>query len=404
MEQNVLDTIDPQVLGDDLQKARKKRGLTQEAAGKVIDAGRTTIVAIEKGERRIKPGELIKLAQAYGRQVSDFVRPHPVMEAFPRPQFRGPAVQSTTDLEQMASYVADVEQYCQDYLELEELLKMPLVRRYPPERSVDGLRIEQAAEGLAIEERQRLGLGDGPLPILRDILEQDVGLRIFYLPLEPSTFSEMYLYTDQVGGCIVVNSHHPEERRRWSLAHGYCHFLVHRFQSDACFEESYRRHPESERLAEAFARYFLMPTSSLAKRFEDMRRIKEKRTLADLGTLAHYYGVSLEALTRRLEDMNLLPNGTWEGLRARGFKVSELRQWLNLGEIPTQIQLFPMRYHYLAFEALEQKLISEGHFARLLHVDRLEAGQIAQKLQKLQSQARMGHDPVEDETRNTMES
>lgn len=401
MEQNVLDTIDPRVLGDDLQKARKRRGLTQEDAAKVIEAARTTVVAIEKGERRVKPGELIKLAQAYGRQVSDFVRPHPVMEAFPRPQFRGPAAQSETDLEKMADYVAEVEQYCQDYLEIEELLKMPLVRRYPPERSMAGLQAEQAAEGLAIEERQRLGLGDGPLPILRDILEQDVGLRIFYLPLEPSTFSEMYLYTDQVGGCIVVNSHHPEERRRWSLAHGYCHFLAHRFRPDACFEESPRRRPESERLAEAFARYFLMPTSSLTKRFEDMRRIKEKRTLADLGTLAHYYGVSIEALTRRLEDMSLLPNGTWEGLQARGLKVGELRQWLNQGEIPAQAQPFPMRYQYLAFEALAQGLIGEGRFAQLLHVDRLEAGLITQELQ---SQVGAERTPVGDDTRSAVES
>ncbi len=32
MDQSVLDTIDPRVLGDDLQKARKRRGLTQEDA------------------------------------------------------------------------------------------------------------------------------------------------------------------------------------------------------------------------------------------------------------------------------------------------------------------------------------------------------------------------------------
>jgi Zn-dependent peptidase ImmA (M78 family) len=301
----------------------------------------------------------------------------------------------------MDDYVTQVEQHCQNYLELEELLKAPLVRRYPPERSIVGLRTEQAAEGLAIEERQRLGLGDGPLPILRDILEQDVGLRIFYLPLQPSTFSEMYLYTNQVGGCIVVNSLHPEERRRWSLAHGYCHFLVHRFQSDACFEESYRRRPESERLAEAFARYFLMPTSSLTRRFEDMRRIKEKRTLADLGTLAHYYGVSVEALTRRLEDMGLLPTGTWEGLQARGLKVGELRQWLNQGEIPARTQQFPMRYQYLAFEALTQGLIGEGRFTRLLNVGRLEASQI---IQELQGQAGVERDLVGDDTRSTVES
>src|SRR5260370_5400748 len=126
MDQHVLDTIDPRVLGDDLQKARKRRGLTQEDAAKIIEAARTTLVAIEKGVRRIKPGELIKLAHAYGRQVSDFVRPHPMIDAFPRPQFRGPAAQSEEDEEEIASYVVSVDHYCEDDLELAEVLKSPL--------------------------------------------------------------------------------------------------------------------------------------------------------------------------------------------------------------------------------------------------------------------------------------
>ncbi len=73
MDTNILDTIDMRELGKGLQQARIKQGMTQEDAAKVIDVARTTITAIEKGERRIKAGELIKLAQAFGRQVSDFV-------------------------------------------------------------------------------------------------------------------------------------------------------------------------------------------------------------------------------------------------------------------------------------------------------------------------------------------
>src|SRR5438034_7528261 len=152
MDQSFLDTSDPRVLGNDLQKARKRSGLTQEDAAKIIETARTTITAIEKGERRIKPGELIKLAHAYGRQVSDFVRPHPIIDSFPQPQFRGPVVHSEEDEEKIAPYVAKLEEFCQDYLELEALLNALLVRRFPLEYSVTGLRTEQAAEGIAIEE------------------------------------------------------------------------------------------------------------------------------------------------------------------------------------------------------------------------------------------------------------
>ena len=62
-------------LGIELQAARKQAGLTQEQAALIIGVARTTMTAIESGERRIKEGELIKLAGAYGRQLSDFLRP-----------------------------------------------------------------------------------------------------------------------------------------------------------------------------------------------------------------------------------------------------------------------------------------------------------------------------------------
>ena len=82
MATNILDNIDLRKLGERLQQARKTSGITQADAAQIIDTARTTIVAIEKGERRLKPHELIKLARAYGRAVSDFVRPSPIIEPF----------------------------------------------------------------------------------------------------------------------------------------------------------------------------------------------------------------------------------------------------------------------------------------------------------------------------------
>ena len=76
MSVQILDTIDAKKLGQELQRARKRERHDPRSSGaESIDATRTTMVAIEKGERRIRSGELIKLAEAYGRQVSDFPRP-----------------------------------------------------------------------------------------------------------------------------------------------------------------------------------------------------------------------------------------------------------------------------------------------------------------------------------------
>ena len=104
----------------------------------------------------------------------------------------------------------------------------------------------QAAEEIAARERNRLGLGSGPIGDLRTILEEKVGIRIFYIEMRPSTFSEMYYYDDHVGACMAVNRLHPPERRLWSEGHGYLHFLAHRYQPVVHIENGYQRVPESE--------------------------------------------------------------------------------------------------------------------------------------------------------------
>ena len=157
MATNVLDKIDPKKLGEMLQQARKKCGMTQANAAQIIDASRTTMVAIEKGERRLKATELIKLARAYGQAVSDFVRPSPVVEPF-AVQFRAAFQRSEKEKKQIIEVIQHFEELCRNYLELEEIMNAPLPRNYPREYEVEGMPIEQTAESLAISERQRLGL------------------------------------------------------------------------------------------------------------------------------------------------------------------------------------------------------------------------------------------------------
>ncbi len=378
MTTDILNTIDLSQLGERLQQARKQAGMTQAEAAKLIGAARTTLVAIEKGERRLKPTELIKLARAYGRSVSEFVQPRPMVQPF-EVQFRaayGRELTSSPIAEaedsQVTSVISRLEQLCQNYLALEQIVDAPLPQNYPQEYKVSAMPLEAAAESIAIAERQRLGLGDAPVPLLRDLLEQAVGLRIFYLEM-PAKYSGLYSFSEQLGGCVAVNANHPEERRRWSLAHEYLHFLAHRRKPVVDFEGQYQRKPESERLADTFPAYFLMPTSGLLKRFNDMYQTHGKFTPTNLFTLAHYYGVSIEALAHRLEAIKLLPTGTWERLRDRGLKVRQAQQDLGLEGIPQRTDIVPVHYQHLAIEAFDQGLITEGQFADFLSVNRLES-------------------------------
>jgi Zn-dependent peptidase ImmA (M78 family)/DNA-binding XRE family transcriptional regulator len=378
MATNILDNIDLGRLGELLQQARKSCNMTQAQAAEIIDAARTTIVAIEKGERRIKATELIKLARAYGRAISDFVQPRPVTEPF-EVQYRSAFGQNEIEAARIKPSILRLEELCQNYLDLEAIMDAPLPRNYPQEYNIDKMPLEAAAESIAISERQRLGLGDAPIPCLRDILEQSVGLRIFYIEMPPK-YSGIYSYNEQMGGCIAINAGHPEERKRWSLAHDYLHFLAHRRKPIVDFDNQYKRKPESERLADTFPNYFLMPTSDLLKRFNDMHRSHGKFTATNLFTLAHHYGVSIEALTYRAEAIKLLPSGTWERLRDRGLKVRKVQQEMGLEPISDRVDMAPIHYQHLAIEALDRGLITEGRFANLLGVDRLEARRIAESL------------------------
>lgn len=379
MLENILDKIDLRQLGERLQRARKRQGLTQEDAARILDVARTTITAIEKGERRIRASELMRLAQEYGRDLSDFVSARPQISDF-QVQFRSSLSKTAADEERVSVYIEQLQELCTDYFELEQILQRPLVKNYPSVFNYENRRLEQAAEGLAIRERNRLGLGDGPLPSLRNMLEQDVGLRIFYLPLEPSSkFSEIYTFEATLGGCVAVNGQHKPERCRWSLAHAYAHFLSDRTKPVITIADQHQRKPESERFADAFARYFLMPTSSITQRFNAIYEANGRTTPADLIKLANYYGVSFEAMTLRLEDMRLVPPGLWERLKARGFKVEEAQKKLGLEPVEEPDGKLPDRYIRLAIEAYEIGEISEGELARYLRTDLLTARTIVEE-------------------------
>ena len=113
----------------------------------------------------------------------------------------------------------------------------------------------------------------------------------------PSHIAGLFAYTDELGGCVAVNARHPRERRRWTLAHEYGHFLTTRYQSEIAVLGSYERKPASERLADAFAGCFLMPESGLRRRFNELSRSGGgSLTAADVCRMAQHYFVSVAAM------------------------------------------------------------------------------------------------------------
>lgn len=401
MEKSILDSLDPAVLGARLQEARRARGLTQQDVAEHMGMARTTLVAIEKGERRLTPHELIKLAAYYERQVSEFVGRQSMVEGFV-PQFRASLSKgkaqsariketaiteteekesgkdsSTTELERVAF---ELQHLAEDYLELEQVCGMPLAKSYPHPYNITGVSPEQAAEEIAASERNRLGFGDGPLSNLRERLESDVGLRIFYFKM-PSKVAGVFAYNDQLGGCIGINSEHPRDRRNWSLAHEYGHFLTSRYQIEITFLGETKRSSANERFADTFAECFSMPANGLNRRFTEVHRSREAGiSLADLIALADLYQVSVQALILRLENLRRLPSGTWEGLERGGFKVRQAQQTLGIEANPPLKDALPLRYKTLAVSAYNQGELSEEQLMKYLRANRVQARLIVEEI------------------------
>jgi Zn-dependent peptidase ImmA (M78 family)/DNA-binding XRE family transcriptional regulator len=373
----MLDASSTQHLAGRLRLARRDEGLTQEEVAERLGVARTTIVAIEKGERQVRPEELRGLARILSRPVDELLRPAPAVEDLDA-QFRMvlPTAEQGSKLE---NAVRLVEQLVDDYVELERLAEATLQRRYPAETSIVGLDIEVAAAELAQSERARLGLGDAPISRVRDVLE-GMGVRVFSLAL-PSNVGGLFAYDDRAGACIAFNSAHAFERQQMSLTHEWGHLLVARRRADVALIEHNGRRTPDERFAVAFAYEILLPASSVTRRFNDLKRTRGGNvTVADLVGLAFIFCVSVEAMFHRLEALHLIGLGTFERVRHEGLKVAEAQSLLGISPPEPDEQLLPQGFVTLAISSFQAEAITEGLFARFLRLDRVAARRLAHQL------------------------
>ena len=261
-------SLDPRALAERIAAARKSAGTTQEDAATLLGLSRPTYIAIEKGFRPVQPQELVRLAGFFGRTVNELVRPTKPVTL--EPHLRAAVNQSRPESPELNAAIAAFQRLAEDYRELERLLSAPLVSNPPPEvRLPTRGSVTEFAEDAVARERDRLQLGDQPILSLRRVLEQEVGVRVFFGRL-PSWIAGMYSYASELGYCMFINKSHPPERQRMSMAHEYAHFLIDRYRPGIDYLGRHARKPTNERFAEAFGSAFLMPRVSMRRYFNDI--------------------------------------------------------------------------------------------------------------------------------------
>jgi Zn-dependent peptidase ImmA (M78 family) len=284
---------------------------------------------------------------------------------------------NSADAEELKASIQNLERYAEDYRELEEKLGTHLATNYPPEVKLPQRgNLADFADGVAARERARLQLGDQPVPHLRQLLESEVGVRIFYGDL-PSRVAGLYAFAGDLGCCMMINWRHPPERRLASIGHEYGHVLVDRHKPGIDYLSQAGRKPLNERFVEAFAMAFLMPVTGIRRHFQDVFNASGDFQVGDLVRLSSMYASSVQAMALRLEALGLLPRGSWDFLVEQGFKANAIKTEMNLGK-PTNDsdEPYPERYKLLAVHAFLQGKVTEARLAQFLRCDRIEAREI----------------------------
>lgn len=359
-------------LGERLRVAREAANLTQKDAAESIEVARTTLVAIEQGQRRVRMDELQRLTKLYGTSVNALLRREAVHVDL-APRFRkliGANDPAAVAAAQLLSDLAKAE------VELENLLGIKRTRNYPPERPILGGDVRVQAEQDALELRQRLGLGFAPVLDIVTLLEMELGVRVYVRRFD-GKISGVFAYDDALGACILLNANHPKERRNQTGGHEVGHLISVRREPEVLHADE----PEisrEERYANAFGRSFFTPAGAVRQMFQEVTAGSPRLTRRHIIVLAHFFGVSREAMVRRLEELGLTKKGTWDWFEANGGITDEQARQV-LGDLRTPDKYkaeadrpTTLRLNLLAAEAYRQELLSEGQLARLLQLDRIE--------------------------------
>lgn len=388
------------------RRLRAARGpISQEAAASEIGVARSAISLIEAGQRQVTTIELSRLAMFYGRPIEWFVSANAETDG------ADPVQALFRHDPELAASSAQVEvgrcvHLFRDAVSLLRLLGRETVSPPPrhdlPVPRTTGIAIDQG-QGIAAQERRRLGIGSAPIPDLIGLIS-DQGVWAATLPL-PTHMSGLFLSARDFGVAVIANASQDPRRVRFSLAHEYGHALMDRDQPASTTQTNNRKDTREQR-ANAFAAAFLMPADGVRDMLGAMGKGHGSRreeaapdalsneegilgelrspprsqivTVVDAALMAEHFGVSYPAAVWRLlgvgaiggEEKDMLLGQTTAANRYIQ-KVRNVTSDLGPTDAQTTADL-RWRIFPLALEAWRRELITQG---RLIEIgQRLDLG------------------------------
>ena len=391
--------MEAEELGRRLRVAREARGLSQQAVADALGLPRTATTQMEAGNRSVSTLELAKLAELYLRPVSYFLQEgargedEDVLVALHR---AAPGLDNDPATQEE---VARCVSLCREGVTLERILgRSP--RSGPPSYEVRLPRSSWDAvvqgERTAVEERQRLGIGNAPIADVSELIASQ-GIWASGVVL-PNDMSGVFLRHSSIGFAILVNTSHPRGRKRFSYAHEYAHALLDRDRNIA-ISSTGNSSEMVERRANAFAAAFLMPRNGVYAVLRGLDKglpSRQEQTIFDVASgghmdaefrsparsqridykdvtmLAHRFGVSYQAALYRLKSLRHVSHAeSRKLLDQEEFGRQLLRELSMFGDVEeTDARRYRDRelrieIAHLAIEAYRREEISRGRVLEL---------------------------------------
>lgn len=347
------------IKGAQLQNARELLQLAPEEVATELNITPQDIFYWEEGRSQPSLKQLEKLAEIYGRGIDYFLKETP-----PPPrkmEFRGRPRQSLGDLPKQAKIVLSrFDELCRTAFEVESLLNRK--RKVTLSRFDESVNPKVAAESL----RRKFDADDKPLAKLRERLESE-GVRIFELLVPDDAFSGLSFWHSEYGPCILLNAGELKGRRNFTLAHELAH-LLYGHKSALCYIPlnlgQIRENVEFK--AHQFAIELLLPETGVKEDFQ-RRQLSATPSETELGQMGGKWGVSIQALGYRLENLGLIASGHTDTL------FESRPKFLRRPRTPKWRRQLGKEFVETTFEAYEKGLVSAGKVASSLGITVREA-------------------------------
>lgn len=276
------------MIGERIKRARSAAGLSMQALATQVGISANMIKKYEHNQSMPSSGILLKLSEALSVRTEFFFRPEHVNLG--QIEYRKKASTSVKLLKQIE---ADVIEQAERWVELKNIWpNFPIAGfdYYPELPVIDSL---DDLELVAVKVREDWQLGLDPIPDLIDLLESNGILVIISDVPQAEKFDGLQA---KISGqpVVVVSSHWPGCRQRFTLAHELGHLILHDRLSQSLDEEQ---------ACNRFASAFLLPAIGV---YHHLGKSRAKLDPKELYLLKHEYGLSMAACLYRSADLGVI--------------------------------------------------------------------------------------------------